>query len=31
MGAREMAQKLRALAPFAEGPEFNCQLPHGGS
>jgi hypothetical protein len=30
-GAREMAQRLRALAPSPRGPGFHSQHPHGGS
>jgi len=31
MGAREMAQRLRAPDYSSRGPEFNSQQPHGGS
>ena len=31
VGAREMAQRLRALTVLPEVLEFNSQQPHGGS
>jgi hypothetical protein len=31
LGASKMAQQLRALTAFSEGPEFKSQQPHGGS